>query len=50
VDLTDLILLVVTRLLVEIKRLRLLLLLPQPQPPLLRPRRIRFQVPVWVMA
>jgi hypothetical protein len=48
-DLTDLILPVVTRLLVEIKRLRLLLLLPRLQLPL-PSRRIRFQVPVWVMA
>jgi hypothetical protein len=44
-DLTDLILLAVTRLLLETKRLRLLLPLPQLQPPLLLlPRRIRFQV------
>ena len=50
VDLTDRSLLVVTRLLVEIKRLRLLRLLPQLQLPLLLPRRIRSQVPVWVMA
>jgi hypothetical protein len=49
-DLTDLILLAVTKLLPEIKRLRLLLLLPQLQLPLLLPRRIRSQVPVWVMA
>jgi hypothetical protein len=45
-DLTDLILLVVTRLLPEIKRLRLLLLLPRLQLPLPLPRRIRSQVPV----
>jgi len=51
-DLTDLIPLVVTRLLPEIKRLRLLLLLPQLQLqlPLPLPRRIRSQVPGWVMA
>jgi hypothetical protein len=44
VDLTDPIQLVVTRLLLERKRLRLLRLLPQPQPPLQPPRRIRSQV------
>jgi hypothetical protein len=50
-DLIDLILLAVTRLLLEIKRLRLLPLLPQLQlPSLLPPRRIRFQVSFRVMA
>jgi hypothetical protein len=44
-DLIDLIQLVVTRLLPEIRRLRLLLLLPRLQLPL-PSRRIRFQVPV----
>jgi len=50
VDLPDLIPLAETRLLLEIKRLRLLLFLPQLQLPLLPPRRIRFQVSFRVMA
>ena len=50
-DPVDLILLVGIRLLLlETKRLRLPLFLPQLQLPLLRPRRIRFQVLFRVMA